>query len=37
SRIYVLEQGKIIETGSHQELLNQNGKYTALWNLQLRK
>ncbi|MCC2644360.1 MAG: transporter, partial [Burkholderiales bacterium] len=37
SRIYVLEQGKIIETGSHQELLNHNGKYTALWNLQLRK
>jgi ATP-binding cassette, subfamily B, bacterial len=36
SRIYVLEHGKIIEIGNHQELLNQNGKYSALWNLQLR-
>lgn len=36
NRIYVLEHGKIIETGSHQELLEHNGKYKALWNLQLR-
>jgi ATP-binding cassette subfamily B protein len=35
-RIYVLEQGEIVEVGSHNELLTQNGKYAALWNLQLR-
>lgn len=35
-RIYVLEQGKIIEVGNHQELLEKHGKYSSLWNLQLR-
>lgn len=32
--IYVLEQGKIIEHGSHMELVNENGMYKALWNVQ---
>ncbi|HLX55369.1 MAG TPA: ABC transporter ATP-binding protein [Aquella sp.] len=36
NQIYVLEHGKIIEMGNHQELLDKNGKYAALWNLQLR-
>ena len=26
--------GKIIESGSHQQLLRQNGTYKRLWNLQ---
>ena len=33
--IYVLEKGKIIETGSHQELLSQKGLYYAMWRQQI--
>lgn len=33
-RILVLEGGQIIEIGSHDELLNQNGKYSELFLLQ---
>ncbi len=33
--IYVLEKGKISETGSHQELLEQKGLYYALWRQQV--
>jgi len=29
--IYVLEQGKIVETGTHQHLLNNKGLYYAMW------
>lgn len=34
--IYVMDHGKIIEFGSHQELLLNNQHYAYLWNLQLR-
>ncbi|HEY5371674.1 MAG TPA: ABC transporter ATP-binding protein [Hanamia sp.] len=34
-RIYVLEKGEIIETGSHQELLSKNGLYYAMWRQQI--
>ena len=27
-------EGKVVEQGSHQELLNQNGLYAHLWTLQ---
>ncbi|NQD38237.1 ABC transporter ATP-binding protein [Permianibacter sp. IMCC34836] len=33
-RIYLLEQGRIVEAGSHDELLAHNGGYAALWRLQ---
>ncbi|HNF49994.1 MAG TPA: ABC transporter ATP-binding protein, partial [Chitinophagales bacterium] len=34
-RIYVLEKGKIIETGKHYELLEQKGLYYAMWRQQI--
>ena len=33
-KIVVMEKGNIIEKGSHNELLNLNGTYARLWNLQ---
>lgn len=33
-RIFVLEQGNIIESGSHKELLDLSGKYSELFHLQ---
>jgi ATP-binding cassette subfamily B protein len=30
-RIIVLEQGVIVETGTHDELLDKNGRYAQLW------
>lgn len=33
--IYVLEKGKIAETGSHDELLQQKGLYYAMWRQQV--
>ncbi len=34
-RILVFDQGKIVEDGTHQELLDKNGMYKALWNAQV--
>ena len=33
-RIYVMDRGSIVECGSHQELLNQQGLYAHLFNTQ---
>lgn len=33
--IYVLEKGKIVETGSHEVLLDQKGLYYAMWRQQI--
>ncbi len=33
--IYVLEKGKIIETGSHEDLLELKGLYYAMWRQQI--
>lgn len=35
-KIYVIDSGKIIESGSHSELMNFNGQYAALFNLQAK-
>jgi ABC-type bacteriocin/lantibiotic exporters, contain an N-terminal double-glycine peptidase domain len=34
-RIFVLERGKIVETGSHTELLDIKGLYYAMWRQQI--
>jgi ABC-type multidrug transport system fused ATPase/permease subunit len=31
-RILVFDNGKIVEDGTHEQLLEQNGHYTRLWN-----
>ena len=33
-RIYCLEQGRLVESGKHEELLAQNGVYAGLWRTQ---
>lgn len=35
-RIFVLNHGEIIESGSHQELLEQDGSYAAMYHTQCR-
>jgi ATP-binding cassette subfamily B protein len=34
-RIYVLEQGEVVETGSHENLLELKGLYYAMWRQQI--
>ena len=34
--IYVLDKGRIIEQGTHDELLEKEGQYTKMWKAQFR-
>lgn len=34
-RIYVLEKGKVVEMGSHRQLLEETGLYYAMWRQQI--
>ncbi len=36
-KIYMLEDGQIIESGSHDELMRLNGKYADMYNMQANK
>jgi subfamily B ATP-binding cassette protein MsbA len=35
-RIYVLEHGRIVESGTHEKLLSANGRYRDLYDIQFR-
>jgi len=34
-RIFVLEQGRIVESGRHHELIDRKGLYYAMWRQQI--
>lgn len=36
-RIYMFDGGRIAESGTHDELMQQNGKYAAMFRLQAKK
>ena len=35
-RIFVINEGRIVEQGSHEELLALNGEYAALYQMQFK-
>jgi ATP-binding cassette subfamily B protein len=34
-KIYVLEKGEVVETGSHESLIEMKGLYYAMWRQQI--
>jgi ATP-binding cassette, subfamily B, bacterial HlyB/CyaB len=33
-RIITIEKGRIVEDGTHSDLINRNGRYASLWRIQ---
>lgn len=36
-KIYMLEEGEIVESGSHEELMKQHGKYAEMYHMQAKR
>ena len=36
-RIYMFDNGEIVECGSHDELMHKNGKYAEMYRVQAKK
>ncbi|MFO8166148.1 MAG: ABC transporter ATP-binding protein, partial [Desulfatiglandales bacterium] len=36
-RIYVLEHGRVVESGTHERLIAANGRYKNLFDIQVRQ
>ena len=36
-KIFVLDEGKIVEEGTHKELMQRGGKYAEMWNVQAKR
>ena len=36
-KIFVINQGRIVESGSHEELLKKGGEYASLYEMQFKK
>jgi len=36
-RVYLLENGSVMESGSHKELMDKNGKYAEMFRMQAEK
>ena len=36
-RVYMMENGRVIEKGTHEQLIQLNGKYAEMWRMQAEK
>ena len=36
-RIFVVEEGRVVESGRHDELLRKSGRYASFYRLQLKE